>query len=329
MATEQRARPSGRATTTITTTTTRRGWSQTDGSVADPVCTLRTEGGHLVAHFTRTDASAEPIGDGSTPAVDGTNPRSDPLRLAHVADLAALRAHHERSVLEAMKAGSISQLAAATQHLLSGVYDAVSCPLLPLVEGLPRVALALSDDLAWALPIETAHRDSEPALFEKTQLYRLEPCGDRRPPVARPRRFLLTFQDAAISDLDVIALEQNLIRWVSSNNRTDPAEVLEPLVHVAGHDPTIPDGLVDPDRRAHVVLSGCRSVPRRLPPGVASAVGSLWDVDDHTSSSIMAAYHARLSLGIGPVESLRQAQLLHRHLPPGAWASYVHVGAPI
>ncbi len=79
---------------------------------------------------------------------------------------------------------------------------------------------------------------------------------------------------------------------------------------------------------AHLVLSGCDSLPPTLPAGVASAVGSLWPVDDQLSATVMAAYHSRLALGIGPLEALRQAQLLHRPLPPEAWAAYVYLGHP-
>ena len=192
-----------------------------------------------------------------------------------------------------------------------------------------------------ALPIETAHRDNEPALFERAQIYRVVDDGSGRPArsatpdrhTCAPRRFRLTVDPAAPSDLDVIALEHTLIRWVtalaSASSPTSGDRPTEPLIHVAGHDPVIPVDLIDPHDRAHVVLSGCNSLPTSLPPGVASAVGTLWAVDDRSSTSMMAAYHGRLATGIGPVEALRQAQLLHRHQPAAAWAAYAHIGAPV
>ncbi len=280
------------------------------------MCTIATdEAGRLVATI-----DCDPMTSATT--------APEPVALTTVARLQTLRARFDRATADAMAAGSMSGMVAATDELLAGVYEAISNQLRPLLDGVPRVALELAHELLGPLPIETAHRDGEPALFETTQLYRLDPSPRRAP--SRPRRFLLSILDAAISDLDVIALEQNLIRWVSATvSRAATDEPVEPLIHVAGHDPAIPDGIVEPGRRAHVVLSGCRSLPPSLPPGVASVVGSLWDVDDHSSSSIMAAYHARLALGISPIEALRQAQLLHRHLATGAWAAYVHVGAPI
>ena len=282
----------------------------------DPVCTITADAhGQLIASMDR-----------KTPSLTGDE--RGPVRLATVDQVEEARSRYDEAAAKAVDEASLSGLVAAIEGLLAGVYDAVSSRLRALLAGVPRVALSLRHELLGSLPIETAHRHGEPALFETTQLYRLDPHSEPEP--TAPRRFLLTFHDAAISDLDVIALEQSLIRWVSAVGAAAPtADPLEPLIHVAGHDPTIPDDLVDPSRRAHVVLSGCRSLPHSLPAGVASVVGSLWDVDDHSSSSIMAAYHARLALGIGPVEALRQAQLLHRHLATGAWAAYVHVGAPI
>ena len=309
------------------TTDDQRYESETTEDLYDPVCTIRSESGQVTA---RVDHPA------TRPPVRRTRPplRSQaeigPTPLATVAELLAVRAAYDRSLRGAMQTASTSELNAATERLLADIYDKISRPLLALLDGYPRVALHLPDELTRSLPIETAHSETEPALFETTQLYRLDPAGAQDASASRPRRFLLTFHGAEISDLDVIALEQNLIRWVSTTGvQPDTADPLEPLIHVAGHDPTIPNHLVDPGRRAHVVLSGCQSLPPSLPPGVASAVGSLWAVDDQSSSSVMAAYHARLALGIGPVEALRQAQLLHRHLSTGAWASYVHIGAPI
>jgi hypothetical protein len=285
-------------------------------SFADPVCTVEPDGDQLVALLDRHSTAADPS--------------SRSVHIAALADIVSLRGRYRAAALHAVETGSDTLFAAATERLLADVYDTVSSRLLPVVEGYPRIALDLRDDLTRSLPIETAHRDTEPALFETTQLYRLAPGAGPWIPARPPRRFVLTFRDAELVDLDMIALEQNLIRSVSTTGVCpDRSAPPEPLIHVTGHDPTIPDDIVEPDRRAHVVLSGCRSLPPSLPPGVASAVGSLWDVDDHSSSSIMAAYHGRLALGISPVEALRQAQLLHRHLPTGAWASYVHIGAPI
>lgn len=111
---------------------------------------------------------------------------------------------------------------------------------------------------------------------------------------------------------------------------TAPAGADSPLIHVAGHEPQATSG---PDARrgngqAHLVLSGCASLPPTLPPGVASVVGTLWSVQDHACVTVMAAYHRRLAVGVGPLEALRQALLLHRPLPPDTWAAFAYLGLP-
>ena len=262
----------------------------------------------------------------------GTARTAERLELAKLADVDHVAANHRAAVRSSVEQESPEVLASATERMLTEVYELIAAPLLDPLEASPRVALDIRSQAVASLPVETAHRSTEPALFEVTQLYRkISPAGrSRRPGRERPRRFRLSLHPGALTSLDVIALEQSLIHWVSANTGRKGTDVEpEPLVHIAGHDPIVPEGLLDLTDRAHVVLSGCSSLPSRLPPGVSSAVGSLWPVDDQSNSSIMAAYHARLAAGIGPVEALRQAQLLHRHLPPAAWAAYVHVGQPV
>ncbi len=279
----------------------------------EPTCMLFDDAGRLLARVNEPDNGG----------------LSQPLDLGPTAQFEALITEHRRLFAEGTADDSMPTLVTATEQLLAEVYDTISFPLLHRLESFPRVALALEATPIRSLPIETAHRFGEPALFEVTQLYRTPPTG-RLPAWRRPRRFQLNLQPAALGSVDVIALEQCLIHSVSAvTGRRRDEEQCEPLIHVAGHDPTIPEGMVEPDDLAHVVLSGCNSLPTTLPAGVASAVGSLWPVDENSNSSIMAAYHSRLAMGINPVESLRQAQMLHRQLPPVAWASYVHIGQPI
>lgn len=261
----------------------------------------------------------------------GTAQTAERLELAKVADVEHVASSHRAAVWSSVEAESPDVLARATERLLTEVYELIAAPLLDSLDASPRVALDIRSEAVASVPVETAHRSTEPALFEVTQLYRKmwSPSRTRRPGRDRPRRFRLSLHPGALTSLDVIALEQSLINWVSmSPSRATDARP-EPLIHIAGHDPVVPEGLLERTDRAHVVLSGCSSLPQRLPPGVSSAVGSLWPVDEQSNSSIMAAYHARLAAGIGPVESLRQAQLLHRHLPPAAWAAYVHLGQPV
>ena len=283
-------------------------------------CTIDDDGGRLVAQVDGPD-NGWSIGDSGSAGAR--------LDLGPSAHVDALVAEHRQLFAEGSAADSTEALVEATEDLLGSVYDMVVDPLLPLLEPFPRVALALGTATIRSLPIETANRFGEPALFEVTQLYR-ETSDSNDDGWQQPRRFALSLSPTTLEDLDVIALEQCLIHSVSAATGLRRTEYrCEPLIHVAGHDPIIPAGLVDADDLAHVVLSGCNSLPTVLPPGVASAVGSLWPVDEATNSSIMAAYHSRLAMGINPVESLRQAQMLHRRLPPIAWASYVHIGQPV
>lgn len=286
------------------------GWRET-------VCCLDDDDGNVVATV------VSPMDD------DG----SARIVLCATAAAEACADRHRRAVERAVAAGATAAVADANERLLANVHELISGRLLPHLDRFPRVVLDLRHPPLRALPIETAHRQAEPALFEVTQLVRRagghpSPCGRYR-----PRRFQLDLRTAEVSNLDLIALEQSLIHWVShlavAAGATSADSRVEPLVHVAGHDPTIPSGVASPDDSAHVILSGCGSVPHSLPPGVSSAVGSLWPIEDHANSTIMAAYHARLAVGISPIESLRQAQLLHRYLPPSGWAAYVHVGQPI
>jgi hypothetical protein len=218
----------------------------------------------------------------------------------------------------------------ATEELLADTYDLISQHLVEMLGQLPRVALDLDGGTLPLLPIETAHRPGLPALFEITQVFRSPKTGRTGSSWLSKRCFRLDVWQGDASDLDAVALEHILVSAAHARaNRTDGrVRHTERLVHLAGHNPSIPPGAFTANEHAHVVLSGCESLPRTLPEGVASALGSLWPVDDHTNATIMAAYHTRLASGVGPLEALRQAQLLHRSMPPAAWASYVHIGNP-
>jgi hypothetical protein len=222
----------------------------------------------------------------------------------------------------------------STGELLASVYELISRPLIELVDGWSRVALELIDAEVWQLPVETAHGFRSAALFEKCQLFRWNPCVVSTEPSSIQRDHLPAFPartfhlERRITDgvgLPSVTAEGVLIDSIQAEHRrhTD-----ERLVHIAGHDPTIPD-IFEASERAHVVLSGCSSLPRALPGGVGSVTGSLWPVDDQTNAQMIATLHARMATGIPPAEALRQAQLFHRSHSPVVWAAYAHVGSPV
>lgn len=228
--------------------------------------------------------------------------------------------------------------AGPTEELLARVYRSVSEPLIDILAGHGRVALRIRDPILARLPVETAHDDTGPALFELVASYRLIPTGPgagRPPGTGPPRRFTLSQYPAERSDptdLPAVTLERFLVAaahrgWPRTG--TAPPDRTERLVHVAGHEPQPGAApLFGPGDAGHLVLSGCRSYLDRLPTGVASATCSLWAVDDEQSVTLMTALHAAMARGIGPAEALRRAQLLHLDLPGQDWSAFVHVGAP-
>ncbi len=245
------------------------------------------------------------------------------LRRVHRGALAELVAWHSAAVVDGDGAPSSAGgdgcgAVTPTERFLHVVYEQVAVHLIDLVAGLPRVMLHLDDAVLAQLPLETAHRPDRPALFELTQCYRSSAGADKAMP--RRRHFRLEHRRGDERGLPAVALERCLV-----GNAGTPGGAS--LIHVAGHEPGATAGRGG-DGRDHLVLSGCSSLPATLPPGVASVVGTLWPVEDHACVTVMAAYHRRLAVGVGPLEALRQALLLHRPLPADSWAAWAYLGHP-
>ncbi len=62
--------------------------------------------------------------------------------------------------------------------------------------------------------------------------------------------------------------------------------------------------------------------------GADSVVSTLWELEDHTTEHLMAAFYKQLATGARKVDALRSAQLelLNSGLPPYYWASFQVVG---
>jgi CHAT domain-containing protein/tetratricopeptide (TPR) repeat protein len=62
--------------------------------------------------------------------------------------------------------------------------------------------------------------------------------------------------------------------------------------------------------------------------GADSVVSTLWELEDHTTEHMMAAFYGQLATGARKVDALRSAQLelLNSKLPPYFWASFQVVG---
>jgi len=280
-------------------------------AVAWPRCRLEIEGDRLTATVTS--------------GIDASDNYRKPLGTLSRHDLLELIALHRIGLCGDHRGGMSSRRVSPTERLLYAVYDRVSSYLIELLSGLPRVALELEPGPLRMLPIETACRPGAASLLEVTQCFRVP---DSPLLVAgEPRCFVLEVIRDECEGLNAAMLEMRLVSAVQEFARVQKPQA-ERVLHVVGHEPGIPTGILEPYERAHVVLSGCDSLPNSLPAGVASAIGSLWPVDDALSVTLMTGYHLRLALGIGPLEALRQAQFLHRCLPPEAWASFVYVGLP-
>ncbi|MFV0257703.1 MAG: CHAT domain-containing protein [Acidimicrobiales bacterium] len=256
-----------------------------------------------------------------------------PVTRAAVDDLLA---EHDRILGAGDEPGCPPRLwDSATEELLAVVHQWVSEPLIDVLAGLGRVAFRFHDPVLARLPVETAHHDTGPALFELVATYRQVPpgpgCHHHREAPSR-RRFTLSQSIADPGELPGLALERFLVAAAHrgpGRTRTGGSDRIERLIHIAGHEPRPEHGLpFHPGEAGHLVLSGCASYLEELPPGVASATCSLWAVDDEHCVSLMTAFHAAIARGIGPAEALRRAQLLHLHLPGLAWSAFVHVGAP-
>ncbi|HKP75018.1 MAG TPA: CHAT domain-containing protein, partial [Longimicrobiaceae bacterium] len=103
---------------------------------------------------------------------------------------------------------------------------------------------------------------------------------------------------------------------------------------------------IDLHRTRLVVLSACRTTRTGrsraagytglsgalLAAGAAGTIGSTWDVDDASTSALMAAFHGAYRRGMGAPAALRAAQLrlLGSHDPrlrtPAAWAGFRYAG---
>lgn len=283
------------------------GSSPAPGLDATPVCVLDISGDRLVTSLIR---------DGQTEA-RRTISHVDRSVLSRMSD------EHRAALVSGWSPGPYDYWSTATARYLDRVYRLITCPLIELVAPLPRIALRVSDPILAALPIETAHTVGEPALFEMISVYRQRHRGTTSP--AR-RRFVLELCPTDVGGLHAVPSETTLIESAYRARRI--AGTPERIVHIAGHDPTVSADRFRAGERAHVVLSGCGGPPPELPPGVASATASLWPIDDQSNVSLMSLFHSKVASGIGPLEALRQAQLLQRALPPLVWASYVHIGLP-
>ena len=62
--------------------------------------------------------------------------------------------------------------------------------------------------------------------------------------------------------------------------------------------------------------------------GADSVVSTLWELEDHTTEHMMAAFYGQLATGARKVDALRSAQLelMNSGLPPYFWASFQVVG---
>lgn len=232
---------------------------------------------------------------------------------------------HRSSFDQGWEPDPFSLWASQTEQYLAEVHELLVEPVARLLDGLLRVELVIESPLLRLLPWETANRPGHAALFERCQINR-DGGGSPADPVGR--RFRFEFVRGDSTGLTSIESEGILAAapYTADRRRERPTQR---MVHVAGHRPEIPPDLIGAHERAHVVLSGCDSLPDRLGPGVASATASLWPVDDQTNPITMSLFHSRVASGVGPLEALRQTQVFQRSLCPAVWAGYVHLGSPV
>lgn len=240
------------------------------------------------------------------------------------AQLDRLLAEHRSAFEGTWHADPFDAWTSATERFLTEVDHLISARLRPLLVPHHRVALELDDSTIARLPVETAHRRGGPALFELLSIYR---SGGRHEPAGsiEPRAFAVDVARGCVTGLRGVVAEEALVHSV---HRPDRVHSSERLIHVIGHRPTSDRIRLLPSERAHLVLSGCDSLPQTLPDGAASATGTLWPVDDQTNATTVSLFHSRIAIGVGPVEALRQTQLLQRCMPPVVWAAYAHIGQP-
>jgi CHAT domain-containing protein/Tfp pilus assembly protein PilF len=104
----------------------------------------------------------------------------------------------------------------------------------------------------------------------------------------------------------------------------------------------------DLSRVSLVVLAACRSAQAArsqsegplnlvrpfLAAGVPNVLGTLWDIDDRSSSAFFVRFHTLLRSGKGPLDALREAQLANLRSSdesvrsPANWAAFVLFGSP-
>jgi CHAT domain-containing protein len=93
------------------------------------------------------------------------------------------------------------------------------------------------------------------------------------------------------------------------------------------------------------ILSACQTLSRReggsysydglaeafLAAGAGGVIGSLWAIDDETTTRLMARLHRELAAGLAPAEALRSAQLAALREPGGGttglptWAAFRYI----
>jgi len=298
-----------------------------DANGGSPICQVLLEGGQLIVRVLVDDLEVKRA------VRDGVCRNR----------LQELTRTHRSALLDGWAPSPFDLWSSATEAYLAEVYQIVSGLVVDLVGHYARIGLAVNDPVLWSLPIETAHNPDGACVVDLTQVYRLvpEPRPGFRYFTSEGRRgFRLELAPCDNSGLHSVQAEQVLVRavhqariphWLDDGPAANRGKKPCPLVHLVGHEPTLGKvqgqiAELDPDDNAHIVGSGCDSLPRCLAPGVSSATGTLWPIDDLANASFVATFHARLAIGVAPAEALRQAQLLHRTAPPVIWAPYVHVG---
>jgi hypothetical protein len=249
----------------------------------------------------------------------------DRARIADItrAEIESLIATHSNALADGWHPNPFDRWASATERFLAESDRLLVSTLRPLILPWPRIGLIICNPLLGKIPWESAHQPGETALLEQNQVFRTTLAATERP--ATRRRFRFECHAGNTDGLPAIPLEGIL---ASAPYDHAPVGHTERIIHLAGHEPKAENVIVKAHERAHLVLSGCSSLPTDLPPGIESVTASLWDIDDFSNHTTTALLHARIAAGIGPLEGLRQAQIMQRALPPTVWAGYVHFGKP-